>query len=85
MQHIGIGDDDVPGKAHSVAGIDRCIAVIGKGLDLFPHVADELVEFGVLVGSKCLGWKEIQRTGTAAAQNGFEHKANYSNRFCRKL
>ena len=30
VQHIGIGDDDVPGKAHSVAGIDRCIAVIGK-------------------------------------------------------
>ncbi len=34
VQHIGVGDDDVPGGAHQLAGGGRGVAIVGEGLDV---------------------------------------------------
>ena len=49
VEHVRVGEHDVPGQAHGVARVHRRIPVVGEGLDLHAHVRDERVDLRELV------------------------------------
>ncbi len=61
MQHVGIGEDEVPARADGAARVLRRIAVVGEGADFVAEFFRPAVEFGELVLRKRLGGEQIQR------------------------
>ena len=72
VQHVRVGDHDVAGLTNRLASADRCVAVIGVGLEVDLHLADEAVQLGQLVLGQRFGGKQIQGACFRIAEHRLE-------------
>ena len=75
VQHVRVGDHDVPGQAHGPRAATGRVAVVGVGLDVRPQGLDQAVQLGVLVLGEGLGGEEVEgpgggRSGWCAGRGG---------------
>ena len=86
MQHIRIGDDDVPCLTHLSARGGRRVAVVSKRLDVYIHRFNQLIQFGNLVCRKRFCRKEVKRPRIVVFENRVEHRQIITHRFagCRR-
>ena len=73
MQHVWIGDDDMPRLPDRTPCRAGRIPVIGIGFDVDTHELDQLIQFTDLVGGKCLRRKEIERPRVRIVQDLIEY------------
>ena len=74
MEHVRVGDHNMPRLAHRPAGRAGGIAVVGVGLDIHTHFLNQLIQLADLVGGQRLGRKQIQRPGVLVVQNRGKHR-----------
>ena len=74
VQHVWVGDHHVPCCADGLSGVDRGVAVVGVGLDVYSEVGDQAVELVQLILGEGLGGKEIHGPGLGILQQGVEDR-----------
>ena len=74
MEHVRVGDHNMPRLAHRPPGRAGGVAVVGVGLDIHTHFLNQLIQFADLVGGQRLGGKQIQRPGILIVQNSRKHR-----------
>ena len=74
VQHVWIRDDDVACLANCLSGADRCVAVVGVGLEIDLQLANEPMQLGELVLCQGLGRKEIERSGLAILEQRLQDR-----------
>ena len=60
MEHVRIGQDDMPHVSDGRSGIGRSVAVEGVGRNILMKGLDQLIEPRILVLRQGLGWKEVK-------------------------
>ena len=70
VQHIRIGDHDMPGLADGLARSTLRVTIIGISLDVNPERLNHFIQTAYLIGGQCLGGKQVQRAGVLVFQNG---------------
>jgi len=81
VQHVGIGDDNVPLPADGPARVIGCIAVISEGFDVGLQIRNQTVGFVHLVLRQRLGGKQIKRARFRLVQNALQHRQVIAKRF----
>ncbi len=72
MQHVGIGDDHVPGSTDQAPHVGRRITIVGVRLDVGSGCFDQAVQVGVLILRQRLGRKEVERASRVIAHDCVE-------------
>ena len=80
VQHVRVGEDDVPGGTHRPAGVGGRVAVVGEGADLFTDIRDQPVQFVELVLGERLCGEEIERARRAILQDRVQHRCVVTER-----
>jgi hypothetical protein len=60
MEHVRVGDHNIPAGPDGLTGILRSISIIGERSDRFFDSLDEILEFNHLVLGESLGGKEVK-------------------------
>ena len=63
VEHVGVRDDDVALPADRLAGVVGGVPVVGVGLDVRLHLADQAVDLVHLVLGEGLGREEVEGAG----------------------
>ncbi len=84
VQHVGIGDDDVPGPANQPPLGRRRVAVIRIGFDVRPGQLDQILQPGVLILRQRLRREEVHRPALGLAQQVVEHRQVVTERLPRR-
>ena len=74
MEHVGIGEDDVPARSYGFSCILRGVAVIGENSDFFGKSFYRLVQFGSLILGKGLGGKKVDGSFGGILQDGIQYR-----------
>ena len=72
VEHVGVGDDDVPGLPYLAPRGRRRVTVIGEGLDIGVRHLDQRVELVQLVLRQGLGGEEVERAGLGVVEDGLD-------------
>ncbi len=83
MEHVRIGDDDVPGGANQPPHVGGCVAVVRVRLDIGSGRFDQAVQVRVLVLSQRLGREEVERSRGRVAHDRVDHRQVVAQRFSR--
>ena len=81
MQHVRIGDDDMPLPANRLACIIGGIAVVGEGFDVSLQFGDQAVGFMHLVLGQRLGGKKIKGPCFRLIENALQDRQIVAQRF----
>ncbi len=63
VEHVGVRNDNMSLPADRLAGVVGGVPVVGVGLDVRLHLADQAVDLVHLVLGEGLGWEEIEGAG----------------------
>ena len=81
VQHVGIGDNNVPLPANGLARVVGGVAIVGEGFDVGLQVGDQAVRFMHLVLRQRFGGKKIQRAGFRFIENTLQYRQVVAQRF----
>jgi len=73
VQHVGVCEHDMSAFPDRLAGIARCVPVVGEHPKAVIEPLRKVVQFGKLVLGQCFGGKEIKCSGAGV----FEHSVYY--------
>ena len=74
VQHVRVGNHDMAGLPHGLAGSGGRVPVIGIGFDIHAHALDHVIQFADLIRGQGLGREKIERAGVLVLQNGGQHR-----------
>ena len=74
VEHVGVRDDDVPLPADRLAGVVGGVPVVGVGLDVGLHLADQAVDLVHLVLGEGLGRKKVEGAGLGLFEDLLEDR-----------
>ena len=83
VEHVRVGDDDLPGLADRRPDGRRRVAVVGGARDLEAGVAHELRQLRDLVLPERLGGEQEQRPGRRVLGQRLEHRRHVAQRLAR--
>jgi len=81
MQHVGVGDDDMPLAADCPTGILRGVSVIGKNLYFFAQKFYGFIQLGPLILAEGFGREKVYRPTRRVAENTIQHRQVVTKRF----
>ena len=74
VEHVGVRDDDVALPADRLAGVVGGVPVVGVGLDVRLHLADQAVDLVHLVLGEGLGREEVEGAGLGLFEDLLEDR-----------
>ncbi len=80
MEHVRVGQHDVPGGSHRTAGVGGGVAVVGERANVRAESGDQAVQLVELVLRQRLRGEQVERTGRTVAQDGAEDGAVIAER-----
>ena len=83
VQHVRIGENDMPVLADGLPRIGRRIAVIGENAERVAQPAPQILQLGQLVLSQRFGGKDVKRAGVRILQHGIQNRKVVAERFAR--
>ena len=76
VQHVGIGEHPARGITDVAAGVDRCVAVVRRGLNIVANGSE-------LVRTQGLRGRDVQRAGGGVVQQRRNHRQLVRQRLAR--
>ena len=81
VQHVGIGENDMPVLPDRLPRIGGRIAVIGEYSEWIAQPAPQVLQFGQLVLSQRFGGENVKRAGIGILQHGIQDGKVVAERF----